>query len=84
MVSLVPLRIGHPLDREIVALRAAAGEDDFSRRRPQKGGDPLPRLFDGPFASWPKAWRLDGLPKRSEKYGNIAATTSGSQGVVAA
>ncbi len=36
-------------------------------------------------ASQPKAWlRLPGLPNFSVKYGSIASTTRGSQGVVAA
>ena len=32
----------------------------------------------------PEAWRLDGLPCTSVRYGSIAASTSGSSGVVAA
>ena len=35
-------------------------------------------------ASWPKTWlRLEGLPKRSAKYGSIAVEHGGSTGVVA-
>ena len=34
-------------------------------------------------ASRPKAWMLEGLPKISEKYGSISATTSGWIGVEA-
>ena len=36
VVALLPVRVGHPLDREIVALRAAAGEDDLRRVGPEK------------------------------------------------
>jgi hypothetical protein len=32
-------------------------------------------------ASRPNPWTLDGLPKRSSKYGSIAWTTSGCTGV---
>ena len=34
-------------------------------------------------ASRPKPWMLDGLPKRSPKYGSIASITSGWTGVEA-
>ena len=34
-------------------------------------------------ASRPKPWMLEALPKRSEKYGSIAARTSGWTGVEA-
>ncbi len=34
-------------------------------------------------ASRPNPWMLDALPKRSEKYGSIAARTSGCTGVEA-
>ena len=34
-------------------------------------------------ASRPKPWMLEGFPKRSEKYGSIASSTSGCTGVEA-
>ena len=36
-----------------------------------------------PRALWPKEWTEFGLPYSAEKYGSIAARTSGSTGVVA-
>ena len=49
-------------------------------RRDLRRAPPRPRVA----ASWPNAWCvLDGLPKRSVKYGSIASSTAGSTGVVA-
>ena len=38
MIPLALPGVGHPFDGRVVALRPAAGEDDLSGRRPQKGG----------------------------------------------
>ena len=49
-LPFVRFAVGDPFDREIVALRAAAGEDDLRRVGPEKRGDPLPRPLDGRLA----------------------------------
>ena len=71
------------LDREVVALGAAAGEDHLGRSGAERRGDPLPRLLDVRRARRPGACRDDALPTlpAAATYASIA---SGSIGVVAA
>ena len=62
----VPLR--DPLQGEVVALRAARGEDDLLGRHPIEGGYLIPRLVDRLAGSLPEAVDARGVP---ELFGEI-------------
>ena len=83
-------RVGGPagpedaLDREVVALGAAAGEDHLGRPGAERGGDPLAGLLDQ--APGPPARRRAATTRcrRRPAAATYASTASGSIGVVAA
>ncbi len=76
---------GGALDGDVVGLRGAGGEHDLPRLGADQRGDLGPGGLDrrlrvaGPCA----CSALCGLPNRSVNHGSMAATTRGSQGVVA-
>ena len=70
VVALLPVRPSHPLDREVIALRAAARKDDLRRFCTQKRGDLRPRLFHGRPGLLPEAMETGGIPVNLAEIGH--------------
>jgi len=71
------------LEREIIGLGAAAGENDLFRITPINCAT-CPRANSIPSRGIsPHSCRQEGLPKESVRYGSMTYRTSGSTGVVA-
>ena len=79
----VPAGPVEPLDREVVGLGAAGGEDDLAGRAPSAGGERLAGLLDDPAGPAAAACSEEALPVTAS-WAVIACTASGSIGVVAA
>jgi hypothetical protein len=62
VAALAPLGPGHPFEREVVGLAAAAGEDDLVRRAAKQRRD-LAASFLEAAAPEARPRPLDGLPK---------------------
>ena len=77
-------RRDHALDRPVIAVGAAGGEEDLLGVGVDAVGNGGTRLRQGLAGSSREGIRLDALPYSSSKNGFIASNASGSNLVVAA
>jgi len=83
VLTLVPEGEEHSLEREVVALAAAACEHHLVHGTAEQVLDLTARLLQASFAGTLAQCPLDGLPKASTRNGRMAAETAGSIGVLA-
>ncbi len=83
VIALTEKPEGYALDRQVVGLTPAGGEDDALRLAAEQRRDLGSGGLTARCATAPYRCALEGLPKRSSRYGRIASRTSGAIGVVA-